>query len=202
MVRRHHYKRRQINSPKKAASVFIKPVVSDFVSSSRLVEIFGNGKPRVIYKNITQDKIIEAIQGYIEGNYNKEWILGQIRDPRSLLDDDIDNPMENVTPLEGIPFLEDLPFYNKQVKVVTRNCGYIDPDSIEEYIAKQGYSAFFYALNELSPQKIIKIVKESDCGAAAAAVSQPVSNGQPAPNKKAQNISFAMRTRQSRGLCR
>ena len=108
-----------------------------------LVEIFESGKPRVVYKHMTQDKILEAIQGYRDGDFKKEWILGQIRDPRSLLDDDMDNPMADVTPLVGVPFLEDLPFYNKQVRIVTRNSGYIDPDSIEEYIAKKGYSAFF-----------------------------------------------------------
>ena len=73
----------------------------------------------------------------------------------------MDNPMADVTPLVGVPFLEDLPFYNKQVKIVTRNSGFIDPDSIEEYIAKHGYSAFFYALNELSPPEIVDIVKAS-----------------------------------------
>ncbi|MGB9500032.1 MAG: NADH-ubiquinone oxidoreductase-F iron-sulfur binding region domain-containing protein [Dissulfuribacterales bacterium] len=132
-----------------------------FCELEPLVEIFESGKPRLMYKNITQNKILEAIQGYVDGNFKKEWILGQVRDPRSLLDNDIDNPMADVTPLEGVPFLEDLPFYNKQIKIVTRNCGYIDPDSIEEYIAKHGYSAFFYALNDLCPQEIVKIVKES-----------------------------------------
>ena len=132
-----------------------------FCELEPLVEVFESGKPRLMYKNITQNKILEAIQGYVAGNFKKEWILGQVRDPRSLLDDDIENPMADVTPLEGVPFMEDLPFYNKQMKIVTRNCGYIDPDSIEEYIAKHGYSAFFYALNELRPQEIVKIVKES-----------------------------------------
>lgn len=126
-----------------------------------LVEIFQDGKPRVVYKHMTADKIVDAIQGYSASDFNQEWILGQMRDPRSLLDDDIRNPIADVTPLVGVPILEDLPFYNKQVKIVTRNCGYIDPDSIEEYIAKSGYSAFFHALNELKPVDIINIVKES-----------------------------------------
>ncbi len=132
-----------------------------FCEVEPLVEIFEGGKPRVVYQHMTQDKILEAIRGYRDGDFKEEWILGQIRDPRSLLDDDMDNPMADVTPLVGVPFLEDLPFYNKQLKIVTRNSGYIDPDSIEEYIAKKGYSAFFYALNELSPPEIVKIVKES-----------------------------------------
>jgi NADH:ubiquinone oxidoreductase subunit F (NADH-binding)/ferredoxin len=66
-----------------------------------------------------------------------------------------------VEPLDGIPFLEDIPFYNRQIKIALRNCGYIDPDSIEEYIARNGYFAFFKALFKMQPEKIINIIKES-----------------------------------------
>ncbi|MBW1753835.1 MAG: NADH-quinone oxidoreductase subunit F, partial [Deltaproteobacteria bacterium] len=122
-----------------------------FCEVEPLVEILGLGKPRVIYKKITEDKIIDTIQDYTEGNFKKKWILGQVRDPRSLLEDDIQNPMTDVTPLDDIPFLEDIPFYNKQVKIALRNCGYIDPDSIEEYMARDGYFAFIKSLNEMTP---------------------------------------------------
>jgi len=132
-----------------------------FCELEPLVEIFATGKPRVIYKKITEDKILDTIQDYSEGNFNKKWILGQVRDPRSLLEDDIQNPVADVTPLEEIPFLEDIPFYNKQVKIALRNCGYIDPDSIEEYIAKEGYFAFIKALHDMEPKEIIQAVKES-----------------------------------------
>ncbi|MBW2513825.1 MAG: NADH-quinone oxidoreductase subunit F, partial [Deltaproteobacteria bacterium] len=107
-----------------------------FCEMEPLVEIFQNGKPRVMYKNITEKKIVDAIEDYREGISQKNWILGQIRDPRSLLEDDIKNPQAKVTPYENAPFLEDIPFYKNQVKIALRNCGYIDPDSIEEYIAK------------------------------------------------------------------
>jgi len=132
-----------------------------FCEEEPLVEILGPGKPRVIYKNITEDKILETIQDYTQDNFNKKWILGQMRDPRSFLEDDIENPLATVTPIEGIPFLEEIPFYQKQVKIALRNCGYIDPDSIEEYIAKEGYFGFFRALNEMTPKEIIQQVKTS-----------------------------------------
>jgi NADH:ubiquinone oxidoreductase subunit F (NADH-binding)/(2Fe-2S) ferredoxin len=126
-----------------------------------LVEILGTGKPRVIYKHITEDKILDAVQGFVQDDFNEKWILGQMRDPRSLLEDDIQNPVADVTPLEGIPFLEDIPFYRNQVKIALRNCGYIDPDSIEEYIAKDGYFSFIHALNEMEPKEIIQAIKEA-----------------------------------------
>ncbi len=132
-----------------------------FCEVEPLVEILSDGKPRVMYKNITQDKILDAIEDYKNGLSKKKWILGQMRDPRCLLEDDIKNPLSKVEPFEGIPFLEDVPFYKNQVKVALRNCGYIDPDSIEEYIAKKGYLAFINALNSEKPKNIINTIKES-----------------------------------------
>jgi NADH:ubiquinone oxidoreductase subunit F (NADH-binding) len=56
---------------------------------------------------------------------------------------------------------KELPFYQKQVKVALENCGYIDPDSIEEYIAVGGYEAIGKAVTEMSPQQTIQLVKDS-----------------------------------------
>jgi NADH:ubiquinone oxidoreductase subunit F (NADH-binding)/Pyruvate/2-oxoacid:ferredoxin oxidoreductase delta subunit/(2Fe-2S) ferredoxin len=132
-----------------------------FCQEEPLVEILGNGKPRIIYRHLTEDKILDAIEGYIQGNFNTKWILAQLRDPRSLLEDTIENPLAEVEPIQGIPFLGDIPFYSKQTKIALRNCGYIAPDSIEEYMAKGGYLAFIQSLSQIEPTEIINIVKES-----------------------------------------
>ena len=126
-----------------------------------LVEILADGRPRVMYKNITEKKILDAIADYQNGTSQKKWILGQMRDPRSVLEDDLDNPVDKVEHVEGIPFLEDVPFYKPQVKVALRNCGYIDPDSIEEYMSKKGYLALMDALTQTDPKEIIEIIKAS-----------------------------------------
>lgn len=132
-----------------------------FCEEEPLVEIVGQGKPRVIFRHIKEDKITDAISAYIEGDFKKKWVLGQMRDPRCLLEDSIENPLAEVVPFEGIPFLEDIPFYKNQIKIALRNCGYIDPDSIEEYIARTGYLAFVKALNNGNSSDIINIIKES-----------------------------------------
>ncbi len=126
-----------------------------------LVEILSDGKPRVIYKKVTADKILEVIEDYRNGASMKKHILGQMRDPRCVLEDDTDNPVDHIEPFEGIPFMEDVPFYKNQVKIALRNCGYIDPDAIEEYIAKKGYLALIEALNDKKPEDIIDTVKAS-----------------------------------------
>jgi NADH:ubiquinone oxidoreductase subunit F (NADH-binding)/(2Fe-2S) ferredoxin len=133
-----------------------------FCEAEPLIEIVQTGKPRVIYQNITEEKIVDVIHSYLENDFKKtKWILGQVRDPRSLMEDQVENPISKVDPIEKIPFLEDTPFYHNQVKIALRNCGYIDPDSIEEYIARGGYFAFFRALFDHKPQEVIQIVKDS-----------------------------------------
>ena len=50
----------------------------------------------------------------------------------------------------------DIPFYQKQVRIVLRNCGVIDPESIDEYIARDGYRALEKALFEMTPEAILR----------------------------------------------
>ena len=57
--------------------------------------------------------------------------------------------------------VDDVEFYQKQFRVVLRNCGIINPEEIDEYIARDGYSALERALFELSPDQIIAELKMS-----------------------------------------
>ncbi|HON87832.1 MAG TPA: NADH-quinone oxidoreductase subunit NuoF, partial [Bacillota bacterium] len=52
-------------------------------------------------------------------------------------------------------------YFKKQQRIVLRNCGIIDPESIDEYIASDGYSALRKCLIDMSPQEVIDEVKES-----------------------------------------
>lgn len=57
--------------------------------------------------------------------------------------------------------MDKLPFFAKQVKIATRNVGYIDPTNIEEYIARDGYFALTKVLTQMSPEQVIEEVKRS-----------------------------------------
>ena len=52
-------------------------------------------------------------------------------------------------------------FYKKQLRIALRNCGFLDPENIEEYIARDGYEALGKALLEMKPQDVIDEVKAS-----------------------------------------
>lgn len=49
----------------------------------------------------------------------------------------------------------------KEVRVVLRNCGVIDPENIEDYLAEDGYQALAQALTEMTPEQVIKVVGDS-----------------------------------------
>ena len=57
--------------------------------------------------------------------------------------------------------LNDTAFYKTQQRVVLRNCGVIDPEDINEYIAMDGYQALGKVLTEMTPQQVIDVVTES-----------------------------------------
>lgn len=67
---------------------------------------------------------------------------------------------ETVT-MDDVKTLQETDFYKKQHRVALRNCGVIDPENIDEYIAFDGYMALAKCLKELTPAEVIQIVKDS-----------------------------------------
>ena len=57
--------------------------------------------------------------------------------------------------------LDDTPFYKKQNRTALRNCGVIDPEDINEYIARDGYQALYKVLHEMSREEVIDTIKKS-----------------------------------------
>lgn len=102
--------------------------------SEVLVDIIKPGQPRITYAKITPELAKELVEDYLVH----------------------DNPREDLAiKTTGETLDEDL-----QVRVVMRNCGHIDPNSITDYLAQDGYMGLAKAL-EMTPQEIIEEVKKS-----------------------------------------
>ncbi len=56
---------------------------------------------------------------------------------------------------------ENMGFYQKQYRIALRNCGFINPEDIEEYIAFSGYEALGRVLTSMTPQEVINVIKDS-----------------------------------------
>ena len=62
---------------------------------------------------------------------------------------------------DTIKSLNHTPFYEKQRRVALRNCGVINPEVIDEYIAMDGYAALGKVVTEMTPDEVIKVILDS-----------------------------------------
>ena len=60
-----------------------------------------------------------------------------------------------------VPLQKDIPFYANQTRVVLKNCGMVDPTSLEDALAHGGYSALAHVLSDLSPEQVVDEVLKS-----------------------------------------
>ena len=68
---------------------------------------------------------------------------------------------ETVVDDNSVKSLNDTTFYGKQRRIALRNCGVINPENIDEYIAVDGYAALGKVLTEMTPQQVIDVMKAS-----------------------------------------
>jgi len=68
---------------------------------------------------------------------------------------------ETVVDENNIKSLNEVDFYKKQQRIALVNCGVINPEEIDEYIAFGGYTALGKVLTEMQPQDVIDVIKES-----------------------------------------
>ena len=62
---------------------------------------------------------------------------------------------------EAVMALSETNFYKRQTRVALRNCGVINPENIDEYIAYDGYQALIKVLTEMTPQEVIDVISKS-----------------------------------------
>ncbi len=62
---------------------------------------------------------------------------------------------------EAIPRSQDIPFYSRQQRIILRNCGHINPENIDDYLASGGYEALKKVLSKMSPEQVISEIKSS-----------------------------------------
>ena len=68
---------------------------------------------------------------------------------------------ETVQKDDTIKSLNETAFYAKQRRIALRNCGVINPENIDEYIAQDGYAALGKVLTEMTPEQVIQVIKDS-----------------------------------------
>lgn len=97
------------------------------------------------YARVQPDEIPEIVEEHLmNGNVVKKYLY------ESTVDDD-----------GSVKSLQETDFYKKQLRVALKNCGVIDPEDIDEYIATDGYQALAKVLTEMSPDDVIQTLLDS-----------------------------------------
>ena len=129
----------------KIKAIVIQVGCIGFCYAEPIINIIKPGRPHIYYGNVTPELAAQLIYDYlIKDNPRPDLALGTVGD------DSISN----------IPKLFELPMLKPQVRISLRNCGFIDPEKINHYIAKDGYSGLVKALG-MKPEAVIEEVKNS-----------------------------------------
>ncbi len=107
------------------------------------IELESSGLPPAIYANVKPDQVERIIRRYVEGDLSDALAV-----------------RGEANGFKGVPSLNSLPEWRLQVRYVSRNCGFIDPESIEDYLRTGGYSGLRKAL-KLGKEEVIKVVRKS-----------------------------------------
>ena len=128
-----------------------------------IVEVIRFGKPRITYGGVSLEKLGELVQSVKTGGVLKDMVL---------MRHDETTPALATEPIKyargklakaytGIKEYRRLDFYKRQMKLVSGNAGTIDPESIDEYIAINGYASLANVLSTMSSGDVINEVTES-----------------------------------------
>ena len=98
----------------------------------------------VMYTKVTPDDVDEIVREHI--------MCGKVVD-RLLASDEAHEEIRNRLP--------QIPFFRRQERIALHNCGIVDPENIEEYVALDGYQALAKVLNEMEPDEVIDVVSKS-----------------------------------------
>ena len=115
-----------------------------------ILEVYEPGKPKVTYIQMSPDKVDRIVQEHLKGgSVVEDFTLESI--DKIKVDPDADNKHS----------LNDTVFQKNQRRIALRNCGYIDPESIDDYISTDGYQALNKVLTEMEPDEVIQEVLDS-----------------------------------------
>ena len=119
-----------------------------------VLEVRKSGWPAVMYGYVTPADVPLILDGIARNTPNVARPLGVYFDGPA----DEQRP----APLDGIPPLKDDPFWCRQMRIVLGKAGLIDPDRLDEYIARGGYASYAKVLFDMTPDQVIEEMKTSN----------------------------------------
>jgi NADH-quinone oxidoreductase subunit F len=127
-----------------------------FCAEEPLVNVWSPGQPLVILHRIQTDHVNQIIDALATKSVPENLALCKIEEW-----DHITSQMNYGSGYPTIPIWNEVPFFKGQKKIVLRNCGLINPDDIEEYIAIGGYQSLYKVLIDGTPELVNEELKIS-----------------------------------------
>jgi len=134
-----------------------------FCQKEPVVDILEPGKPRIFYQGVTPERSMELVQRWLDNKVVEDLLLCKMEREDWIVEGVVKDYSLHHLPdgMDGTPHYHQVPFYSKQFKIALRNCGFINPDLIDEYIARGGYFSLYKALLNMKPEEIIEEIKRS-----------------------------------------
>ena len=134
-----------------------------FCQKEPVVDILEAGKPRIFYQGVTPERSMELVQKWLDNKVVEDLLLCKMEREDWIVEGVVKDYSLHHLPdgMDGTPHYHQVPFYSKQFKIALRNCGFINPDLIDEYIARGGYFSLYKALLNMKPEEIIEEIKRS-----------------------------------------
>jgi NADH:ubiquinone oxidoreductase subunit F (NADH-binding)/(2Fe-2S) ferredoxin len=133
-----------------------------FCSQEPLLDLVVPNGPRISYGNMTPEKTKSLLAAYAKnGDLRPDLALARFVDEEHIVTGEAHTYPPPATAVAALPEWSALPFYRHQKKVILRNCGAIDPRSIDEAMARGTYRGVVRAFTGMSPDEVIDEVTNS-----------------------------------------
>jgi NADH-quinone oxidoreductase subunit F len=126
-----------------------------YCAEEPLVNVWVPGRPLLMLRRVQPNHVDDILHGLAQGQLPPaELVLCKIEEW-----DHLTGHVKYGYGYPDVPNWNEIPFFDGQVKIVLRNCGLINPDDIEEYIAIGGYQALYKVLIDQNPAFVIEQIK-------------------------------------------
>lgn len=135
-------------SNKKIKAEIVETGCIGLCSSEPLLDVKLPGLNRLSFEKITEDKVDNLLDSIFTMNLKTDETLGQFK-------------TENNKKWTDITDINEHPFFKPQTRLVLKNCGIVDPISIDEYIARGGYKHYLQTIHNKSSLEVCNAIEKS-----------------------------------------
>lgn len=113
-----------------------------------MIDVQLPGKCRIVFQQVTPEKVSPILDGALNNFIPTEFALGQYRQSIH-------------QPWPGVPYMDEISFFHSQRRLLLQNCGIIDPENISDYLSRGGYTALALVLRKHTHEAVCRIVEQS-----------------------------------------